>query len=474
MAVDQQQLKADLDQVFARQDALDACRQRDIGAVIRILGKYGITQGRIASLTGIAQGRLSEYKTGKRIPTASSTFEAFADGLGLPAPARRALGLAPAAEKEPANAGNVTNVQDDPYDIQLLAAAVGKVSGTLNRREMLELAAAIGTAATLGRNDVWERLSYAITRPVAVGEAIVREMEERSAGFHQLDLVMPARSLYKSIMAHLGELSTLLNGTSSDPANELRTRLIAVAGECASLAGWWASDAGDVTAARNLYKTAEKAAEESGDLSINACLLGYRSYAPSMKGAHGRSRMLLAEALEVLPKSVSPTTESWLAARYAEESAALGDKRQALASWGRAEDAFSLADPEEDRVWVRFFDKNRFDSCRISTYANIPGKLDKAEEIANDMLSSVGQFEHKRIVIVLSDIASAHLRHGHTNEACRIAKDGLAALRESEFTTWLPKFEELAKAVGPWRTREPVRAFLEDFAITKRQFSFAR
>lgn len=474
MAVDHRQLKADLDRVFARQDALEACERRDIGALLRIFRKYGITQGRVASLTGIAQGRLSEYKSGKRIPKGASTFEAFADGLDMPAPARRAMGLAPKRESESVNAGNVTNVQDDPYEIQLLAAAVGKVTGTLNRREMLELGATIGTAATLGRNDVWERLSYAITKPVAVDESIVREMEERSAGFHQLDLVMPGRSLSKSIMAHLVELSTLLNGTASDSTNDLRTRLIAVAGESAALAGWWASDAGDMTAARNLYKTAEKAAEECGDLSINACLLGYRSYAPSMKGAHGRSRMLLADALEVLPRSVSPTTESWLAARHAEESAALGDKRQALTSWGRAEEAFSVADPEEDRVWVRFFDQSRFDSCRISTYANIPGKLDKAEEIANDMLSSVSQFEHKRIVIVLGDIAAAHLRHGHTNEACRIAKDGLAALRESEFATWLPKFEELAKAVGPWRTREPVRAFLEDFAITKRQFSSAR
>lgn len=474
MAVDQRELQADLDQVFAGQEALEACRRRDIGAIIRVLGKHGITQGRIASLTGIAQGRLSEYKTGKRIPTASSTFEAFADGLGMPAPARRALGLAPTAETEPTSAGDVTNVQEDPYEIQLLAAAVGKVTGTLNRREMLELAAAIGTAATLGRNDVWDRLSFAITKPVAVDESIVREMEERSAGYHQLDLVMPGRALYKSVMAHLRELSTLLNGTANDPANELRRRLIVVAGESAALAGWWASDAGDMTAARNLYKTAEQAAEESQDASILACLLGYRSYAPSMKGAHGRSRALLTTALETLPKSVSPTTESWLAARHAEESAALGDKRQALNSWGRAEEAFSIADPEEDRVWVRFFDQNRFDSCRVSTYANIPGKLDKAEEIANDMLASLADFEHKRIVIVLSDIAAAHLRHGHTNEACRIAKDGLVALRESEFATWLPKFEELAKAVSPWRKNEPVRTFLDEFAITKRQFSFAR
>jgi transcriptional regulator with XRE-family HTH domain len=47
--------------------------------VITLLCAHGITQGQIAALTGIPQGRLSEYKTGKRIPIATSTFEAFAD-----------------------------------------------------------------------------------------------------------------------------------------------------------------------------------------------------------------------------------------------------------------------------------------------------------------------------------------------------------------------------------------------------------
>jgi tetratricopeptide (TPR) repeat protein len=83
--------------VCTRQDVLDACKRRDVGAVITVLCAHGITQGQITALTGIPQGRLSEYKTHKRVPTATATFEAFADGLGMPPAARRALGLAPEA-----------------------------------------------------------------------------------------------------------------------------------------------------------------------------------------------------------------------------------------------------------------------------------------------------------------------------------------------------------------------------------------
>jgi transcriptional regulator with XRE-family HTH domain len=97
MAVDIPVVREVVERVCTRRDVLEACKRRDLGAVIRVLCAQGLTQGQLASLTGIPQGRLSEYKTHKRVPTATSTFEAFADGLGMPPAARRALGLAPEA-----------------------------------------------------------------------------------------------------------------------------------------------------------------------------------------------------------------------------------------------------------------------------------------------------------------------------------------------------------------------------------------
>src|SRR6266849_2909931 len=81
--------------VCARSDVLDACRRRDLGTVIAALNAHGVTQGKLAELTGIPQGRLSEYKTGKYTPRAVSIFQSFADGVDMPLAAREALGLAP-------------------------------------------------------------------------------------------------------------------------------------------------------------------------------------------------------------------------------------------------------------------------------------------------------------------------------------------------------------------------------------------
>src|SRR5579875_3430698 len=464
MALDEQVLRERLEAVFARQDTLEACKRRDLGALIRILGMHGITQGQIGSLTGFAQSSLSNYKRGKHDALHASTYEKFADGLSLPPHLRQALGVgADTSSDGPGVTVEAGGIPADPYELQLLAEVIGRNGSSVKRREMLSLVAQIGAAAALAQSEVWERLAYALTSPSAMNEGIIREMENRTAGFHRLEETVSAPTLLKGLTVHLREVGTLLNGTASDPKNELRKRLIVVAGESSVLAGWAASDIGDTATARNYYDTAVKAAKQCGDPAITACALAYRSYIPSTKGANGRSRVLLTEALENVSESGSPATMAWIAARHAEESAHLGDKSQALASWGRAEEAYNLSDPDEDRVWTRFLDQNRFDSYRIATYAKI-GKMDEAPEIAAAVLARLQQPDRKKAAIILEDIATAHLMRGSVQEASRVAQSGLAIRRETEFTMWLPRFEAIAHGLQRLQRQPAVRSYLEEFA----------
>jgi len=81
-----------VERVCARQDVLDACAKRDLGYVIAVLEKNGLTQVQMAGLTGLHQNRLSDYKLGKHEPKEYSVFAAFADGVGFPPAARQAFG----------------------------------------------------------------------------------------------------------------------------------------------------------------------------------------------------------------------------------------------------------------------------------------------------------------------------------------------------------------------------------------------
>ncbi|GAA1011378.1 hypothetical protein Aple_059370 [Acrocarpospora pleiomorpha] len=474
MALDQQDLRENLERIFAGQEMEAACRTRDLGAIIRTLMKYGVTQGKIAGLTGISQGRLSEYKTGKRVPMAKSIFESVANGLDMPANLRRALGLAAAGEPGKISLSVQGNgLPTDTYELQLLAEVVGRGGESVRRRELLQLAGKIGSSAVMAQSEIAERLAAALARPNAMDESIVREIEARSFGFHRLEQLIAAPILFGGIAAHLREVSVLLSGTAADPRDELRHRLIVVAGESSTLAGWIAADKGDITTARSFYQTAERAAKEANDPEIHACVLGYRSYNSGMKGAHGRSRALLSGALEILSPTASPGTLSWIAARHAEESVALGDRSQALRSWAKAEEAYSMADPEEDRVWTRFLDQERFDTFRISTLAGV-GKVDEAQELALTLLARLPQSRRQRSVIILETIATAYFVQGAVNETARLALQGLTALRETAYTIWLPKYEALGQGLMRWRNQPLVRAFLEDISMTKAQFGSSR
>jgi transcriptional regulator with XRE-family HTH domain/tetratricopeptide (TPR) repeat protein len=472
MAMDETTVRERLTQVFARQDFLEACKRRDAGAIVRILGVHGITQGQINMMTGIAQSTLSKYKTGGHQAEFASTFEKIADGLGMPQRLRQALGLT--GDSTPDRSVGATNgaagVPADTFDLIRFAEVIGRNGRNVKRREMLSLAAGLGGVAAVAQSEVWERLAYALTNQTATNEAIVREMEARSAGFHRLEEIVSAPQLLKGLTVQLREVSTLLGGTASDPKDELRKRLLVVAGESSVLAGWAASDMGDSATARNFYETAAKAAKEAKDPEIIACALAYRSYVPSAKGANGRSRVLLAEALEILPRNSSSGTLAWLSARHAEESAYLGESEQALTSWARAEEAYGVADTDDDRVWTGFLDQNRFDSYRISTLAKI-GRLEEAHEVAATLLTRLSHPDRKKAAIIFEDMATAYLARGAVSEASKLAKSGLAILRETEFTMWLPRYERIAQALVQQNRQPAVRAYLEDFAMTKRQFA---
>ncbi len=155
--------------VFARQDVLDACARRDLGRIIMVLGADGLTQGRISELTGISQGRLSEWARRKRTAQATSVFEAFAGGLGLPPEARQALGLSAdgPAGTGPAQAAPAAAASPPPEAAQVPVAGVASLLPREGVRAQLgDVIAALQAqqnrraAGAVIRRPVWKNLVF--------------------------------------------------------------------------------------------------------------------------------------------------------------------------------------------------------------------------------------------------------------------------------------------------------------------------
>ena len=332
---------------------------------------------------------------------------------------------------------------------------MGRNGTAVKRRDLLALAAQLGAGAALEQSGVWERLADALTRPGALNDTVVRELEARSAGFYLLEEIVPAQGVLKMLTVHLREVSTLLSGRASDPEDELRLRLVVAAGESSLLAGWSASALGDSAAARNFYDTAIKAAGEARDPAITACALAYRSYIPSAKGANGRARVLLTQALENVSDQASPATAAWVAARHAEESALVGRQAQALKSWRRAEEASAsptrtrtALDPVPEPGTVRHLPRRHLPEG---------GKFDEAQQIAADLLARLTPAEGKRAAVIRENIAAAHLARGSVAEAAQVAQSGLAIVRETNSRCGCPRFEDIARGLLRWQRQPQVR-----------------
>ena len=119
---------------------------------------------------------------------------------------------------------------------------------------------------------------------------------------------------------------------------------------------------------------------------------------------------------------------------------------------------------------VRFLNRDRFETFRVATYLKV-GKFDETQQLADGLLARLSLAEGKRATVIRENIAAAHLACGSVTEAARVARSGLAIVRETEFAMWLPKFEDIARGLLRCQRQPQVRAYLEEFAMTKRQFA---
>jgi len=274
---------------WARPDVRDALRQRNIGGLLRLLRKWaGLSQTRIATATGVAQGRLSEYATGKHMVTAVNVWERVADGLEMPDAARAFLGLAPRQPGPPA-AGS---------------------SGAEPKPEA-ELLRQIATA----RN---------------IDPAVVRALQSETDAIRLLDRRLGAPAVAHKLDAHVSDIETSLRH-SLRPGQ--RGPLAAVLADASALAGWQAIDMGRLAAAWAHFERATAAAREAGDPCLLAFAAGEQAYVLlDLHRSHEALDMVRA-AYDDTHAAIPHQIRGWLRAAEGEMAAAAAqetDCRRAL------------------------------------------------------------------------------------------------------------------------------------------------
>ena len=441
-----------VEQVCVRPDVLEACHYRDLGVVIEVLGTHGVTQGQIAGLTGISQGRLSEYRNHKRKPTASSIFEAFADGLRMPPAARSALGLS----SGPAVASVAALPGLPSPDVGLIYPGTWiETSENLARLWRADLGDAPLRRARLDPvawNDAslrWlidrSREQHSDIAPgVRIGMADIERFRTTVEVFTHLDDRFGGGHARQALIQYLStDAERLLHGRFSDSVGR---GLFSAVAEATLLAAWMTYDSTpDSSLAQRYFIQALALAQAGDDRLLGASILDAMSHQATCIGRFGEAANLARAAMAGTKGIVTPTLSAHFHSMEARALARMGDAKGCDRSLAEAVREFERRNPDDDPAWIRYFDESEL-SAEFGRCLRDLGRAASAVQYVSRSLVAVDETAFMRSdFFAMMVLADSYLDAGEREQACSVALSALTAgeqIRSARCVKYLREFHQ--------------------------------
>lgn len=314
-----------------------ALAQHDISEVYRLLGAAGISQRRIAALTGQNQSEISDIGQGRQVQ-AYALLARIADGLGIP---RGYMGLAFTDTLTYRLA--TTTTMNTPEDY------------LMERRTFLGLISKIvmGAALTPAELSIIAAAPAAADVPRHVSATEVTQLQVLTTTLRAYDAEHGGGSCRDAIMAHTQRAEMLLTASCPD---DLRPHLLSAVAETKTLAGWVAHDLSLAREARQHLARALQLTQQADDPAHSAIVLYYLGRVPLDNGDPIEALKLFQLGQIAAQDSRSPTAVAFLLANEAVAYAHLGDARQAKTALRRAEDEYAHAHHDQQPEFTRLFD----------------------------------------------------------------------------------------------------------------------
>jgi transcriptional regulator with XRE-family HTH domain len=478
--------------VCARGDVLDACRRRDLGTVIDVLNEHGVTQGKLAELTGISQSRLSEYKTGKYTPRAVSIFQSFADGIDMPSAAREALGLAPDQSPVTGVGGPGSGPPAAPdvgwlYPDTPAEAAANLVwlwqsdlSDMTALREQSEprtcrrAALLAGTAlAANAWGDAALRWLLGDSRQhgndpasgVRIGMADVDRFHATVEMFVQLDDRFGGGHAREALIQYLKvDAERLLRGRYTEVVGQA---LFSATAEATLLAAWMSYDSMPGSSlAQRYFIQALSLAQAGNDRLLGASVLDAMSHQATYMGRFDEAANLARAAATGTRGVATATLTSHFHAMEARALARLGDAKGCDRALAETMREFERRKPEDDPAWIRYFDESELSAEFGHCLRDLGRATDATRYASRSLVAADGTFVRSDFFVTIV-LADAHLAAGELEHACSVALKALTAgeqIRSARCVNYLREFGERLAMTGNNRA---TAEFLEQAASSR-------
>ncbi|GAA5175480.1 hypothetical protein GCM10023321_81610 [Pseudonocardia eucalypti] len=262
----------------------------------------------------------------------------------------------------------------------------------------------------------WERLADAGRRSSRISEAVVDDLEQITDRQRHLYHELSSTEMLTHVQAHLALLTTLLRNHQE---GRLRRRLGSAAGEAAGFAAWLWFDLGDPVSSGHSYAHATDAVGEAGDQGLSCYINGYQGLVAAQLGHPDRALTHLSEAIDTIPRSLSPTTRSWLTILRADALARTARPAAARKAIHQAREWLTQPRPDGADPWMYEFDEGSLAAHAGNCHLTLNQPRDAIADFreALDRLPSSCDRRKARIQI---GMAHAHLACGDAQEALRL------------------------------------------------------
>ncbi|RLK61413.1 helix-turn-helix domain-containing protein [Actinokineospora cianjurensis] len=371
-----------------------ALARRDISAVYLLLKRYGISQRRIASMTGQAQPEVSAITRGRQV-MAYDVLDRIAGGLGIP---RGHMGLAYGAPSE--DTDGVVAVPD--------------------RREFMGLLAKVAMGAAVTGADLALLANPAVATPVPsrVGATEVSQLRELTRVLWAQERQLGGGAVRDAVIAQLAWARGLLRGTHTD---EVDAQLRVVLADLLALAGRASHDVGLSGSALRYLGQSVVTAQQAHDPARVALALGQIGRVYSQHGESGQARDSLGLGMVAAERVRSGQLTSLLLCSQARAYAESRDPARAMEYLTRAEDAMT---PGPEATEPSGFNPTLLASerGRVLTILTIhdPRHAPRAIETLTASNQRLDPARTKRLAFGLTELATCHLRGGDTETGVRL------------------------------------------------------
>lgn len=428
---------------------------RNVAAIYGLLQRHGVSQRRIAALTGQSQSEVSEILADQRQVMAYDVLLRIADGLSIP---RGYIGLA----------------YDDTTNELANRDGLPLPDRSSDEREEVRRLLSHAAAVTIGAAVVnvaswWQPVERTLTPvPQRIGESDVAQLEAITRSLRATDYQHGGGACRDAVIAQAAWAQRFLGAEYSESVGR---RLHLALGDLHNLAGWTSFDVGLYSEARLHFARALEQARYAGDASLVANVL-YRM------GRLHLHRGLSEEALKFFQlgqiaaqESGCELTVAMLCANEAWAYAMLRDSVQAFKSLGRAKDEFARAEPSHAPVWVRFFGAADLNATIGLVQLSLPEPTSKRRVAATTSLErglAIRDSDMTRSkAFELTALATAHLVEGDLDHGAAVGHQAVDLAEQLRSVRVIDRLAPLEDVVRQRRHHGDVRELAERIATLR-------